>query len=634
MYYGVGIWGTRELWNHSRTFAYAELAGIKDKGLHLERPACVMPSYCDGDDGIYRTPELDNAPWYDPSFSESKDAAGIYVTDIGGLESFGSREVVPTAFGSTVSRVNPLPKTLTISAVLVGKTCCATQYLLRWLTARLQEKSCLDGSDTSSLSLYDCCVDTAGLSQEQVEQYLCGLYQVKTVAFPSVDEKLGTCCDDCTGSTLSVSWTFVVGNPRIYKKYELVSVDGSWSDEVFCVDFDCLPCEPEETLTVEHVHQKTRLPIKLKDDGTFCPIGWEVDEDHFPPEDAWIDIVEVEAENRPLQIAVGYNRTWQALGWDPTLVDLCNVNIAIAKACSNTGITRTLPEECSELDAPARRLGIELTVTSTGGGTWVEQGWNFDAFGPLPPLFSELFVVNECGCTVGLEEAKVVLSPDLTWLPNNFSFSGILPPIGFSGLRVHRSYPGTYVATEQVPVADAFKGSFRHTVAPPSPYEVVGSSYCQPLEWVRQCVRIPFETSVIRGEPYIEFHSGSADLYNFKAEFYRLASPSDGCLCDEDIDVWACKEPDFVIQAGRSIPKDSILIFDPRLRSYTIYYDNVGYDASGFVSGKDGGNPFFFEFPECFGVCVVLTAEVHNGVKPAQDSMVTVGYIPYMLVGV
>src|SRR5690606_20259608 len=102
MYSGYGHACGVERWNNER--GGASRTGRPLPGIPCLRPATAVVNdcgcetahclYCDqgsGEDGAYLSPELDDAPWYDPDIPESAEFAGLFVEDITGFDSTVTR---------------------------------------------------------------------------------------------------------------------------------------------------------------------------------------------------------------------------------------------------------------------------------------------------------------------------------------------------------------------------------------------------------------------------------------------------------------------------------------------------------------------------------------------------------------
>lgn len=638
-----GMFNIDELWCNKRTYAYKNGVGSGAGLLRLKNPGCdnlpLVTTKPPGD--IFVDPASDGAPWYDTAYPESADFYGLWVTEVTGFDTLGSRDVTSTPFGSTVGRRRLDPKTITVTGWLVGKNCCATQYGYRWLSNQLMERNCIDGSETSILSLYDCCPtdeQVQGLTEEEViEKYFRSGYECKVAKHPQIIQKIGSCCNNCDSTDIEIQFTFVVQNPKWYRKVQLALEGEAWPEDIQCLDFGCDPCPAEPTVEVSRTYQKTRFPVSISRDRTYCPVGdYDISEYFDEPTHGYLDIVNIETTNTALQISVSYTGTWTAIGWDPTEVDLCDVNIEIVEAVQGGSVTPP-GATITAVGDNRRMLPVDLTTTSSTGGTWVASGWTHStsASAAFPPLYSELIVLSDCGCDEGGQGCEVVLYEDLTWEPFEFNYVGILPPSGCSGLSVRRATPGTYTVIEEVPVSEAFLGCNVVAAAPPDPFAGLSSCYCQPVEWVELAQQINFSDGIERAQPYLEVFAGSSPLYNFRADFYALPDGTASWVADgvltEDL---SCVEPEFSIRVGRSIPANSRYVYSPQNNRIFLVYDDVEYDYSASTSGINGSSPYFFEFPECFGVVVVISAEVHNGDLPAADSTITLGYAPFVYVGV
>lgn len=645
MWADYGVFGTHELWNNNRTAEYVNKAGITDGGFRVVKAPCDrLPLICDAPPGdIYTDPVVDAAPWHDAAFPESGDVAGLWVTDITDFSNLGSRDVTVTPFGATTSRRKLDAKTLTVTGWIVGRTCCAAQYYYRWLCNRLMERSCDTGDETSMLSMYDCCPDSdesVGFTDQQlIDKYLRAMYNVKVAKDPTIIQKLGNCCGSgCGATSIEVQWTYVLENPKLYRQTQLAVESVVWPTDVQCMDFDCTPCPTEATVEVERTYQKTRFPVSVSVDGTWCPVGdWEMADYFDNPSWGYLDIVNINTQSTALQISVSYLGTWSVVGdWDPTDIDLCNVNIEIVQAVQGGSVVAP-GATITAVGTNKRVLPVNLTTTSSTGGTWVPQGWTHStsASAAFPPLYSELAVFTDCGCTFGDDGCELVLNDDGTWEPFEFSYVGILPPYGCDSMSVRRSRAGTYTVLEDVPVSEAFRGCNISAVSPPDPFAGLTSCYCQPLEWVEYAAQMNFSSPIERAEPYLEFYSGDAALYNFRVDFYALpsavASWVTAGVLTEDL---SCVEPDFAIRVGDSIPADSTYIYEPQTGSIRLSYGGEVYDYSASTSGVNGASPYFFQFPECYGVVAVVTAEVHNGDVPSSLATMSLGYAPFVYVGV
>lgn len=152
-----------EIVNAARLKAYVD-NGIVPYGFD------ILCNGCDGLDAIlpcidsdppvggYQLPELDPAPWYDVAAPESQNFAGLLVTSVT-ISAPYSRTTTPNiGQGQTLGRLKLKGRTIVVTGWLIGKTCCAAQYGLRWLTTALGDEPCSGGGcGGCSLEFLDCC---------------------------------------------------------------------------------------------------------------------------------------------------------------------------------------------------------------------------------------------------------------------------------------------------------------------------------------------------------------------------------------------------------------------------------------------------------------------------------------------
>lgn len=108
----------------------------------------------------YGYPSTDQAPWYSDSIPESGDFLGFLPVEFEGLGSTYAREVFETINGGGVlGRLRPQPRTLTWRGLFFGRTACAAEYGLRWMTSRLAATVGCEGCSGGELDILYCCVD-------------------------------------------------------------------------------------------------------------------------------------------------------------------------------------------------------------------------------------------------------------------------------------------------------------------------------------------------------------------------------------------------------------------------------------------------------------------------------------------
>lgn len=156
--------GGEEIVNDARTLAYLN-AGYGHPSLRITG-GCSCPNIqelIECGSAPYTTPMSDPAPWFDSSVPESADFAGFLVTEFEGLGSTYTRTNVDKITGGAIlGRLRPAARTLTWRGYLFGRSDCAVQYGLKWLTANLRGTNCVCGGE--DLDLLYCCPEVSGVA--------------------------------------------------------------------------------------------------------------------------------------------------------------------------------------------------------------------------------------------------------------------------------------------------------------------------------------------------------------------------------------------------------------------------------------------------------------------------------------
>lgn len=147
----------QEIINDARTLRYLD-AGYGPPNLQING-GCSCPNIQEliecGEDP-YDTPISDPAPWYDASAPESGDFAGFLVSEFEGMGSTYTRNTTDKITGGSVlGRLRPGPRTMTWRGFLFGRSDCAVQYGLSWMTANLVGSNC--DCNGEELDILVCC---------------------------------------------------------------------------------------------------------------------------------------------------------------------------------------------------------------------------------------------------------------------------------------------------------------------------------------------------------------------------------------------------------------------------------------------------------------------------------------------
>jgi hypothetical protein len=231
-----------EVANACRVIAYTQ-AGLKPHTTTVGNCCCgdLAPIL---DDDPYTLPADDDAPWYDPAEPDSADFAGLLVTEIEGLDSAPIQRPVTQRIGdgAVIGRRRYGPRTITVTGVLLGRTSCAVDYGLRWLSSVLQGSlGCGPGScGGDDLEYMTCCptVDAEGgccagpcTAQTCAEGVFRTLKDVALTEGPTVVQRIGGSCGCCPGQALQVQFTLTAGRPHALRAPIAIGESITWPPE-------------------------------------------------------------------------------------------------------------------------------------------------------------------------------------------------------------------------------------------------------------------------------------------------------------------------------------------------------------------------------------------------------------------
>ncbi|WP_371793821.1 hypothetical protein OIE91_11125 [Streptomyces albidoflavus] len=276
--------GGVEIANHTRLEEYLQSVGspLDSAG------ACGCPTLTADmvGDAPYSNPADDEAPWWDPDVPESEEFAGLMVLSIEGLDEYPMRRTVTNSVvgGGAIGPARSVPRTITVTGVLLGSTCCGVEYGLHWLAEAL--RGCTGGlCDGDCMTLFNCC-PPEGMSQEEfLARHRRSLRRVALVDGPRVISRSGTGCTagECTtgADLLTVEFVLTAGSPWLWTDpTPLLEVPPPSDDSDACVTW-CLHGAPPATYCLDVAEEcpPGALAAPVTDDGTACPEGWPVHEE-------------------------------------------------------------------------------------------------------------------------------------------------------------------------------------------------------------------------------------------------------------------------------------------------------------------------------------------------------------------
>lgn len=281
-----------EVVNAARLKAYVD-NGIVPSKFEIRATGCdgltsILPCVdSEPPEGGYSLPELDGAPWYDPAAPESQNFAGLLVTSAVMSAPYARSVTNNIGVGGSLSRLKKQSRTLTVTGWLIGRTCCATQYGLRWLTAVLDDPPCGNarGCGGCDMDFLLCCpavgsgvddclrVDsTVYVRPSEDDEYERGadffrrMHDVGVIDGPNVLDCKGSSCGCGCGALLQVEFTLAIGDPYLYTIGEME------------LDAEPLPvCEDLDTCDV------TWVLCEPGDEALSCPSGTDCATDPLDP---------------------------------------------------------------------------------------------------------------------------------------------------------------------------------------------------------------------------------------------------------------------------------------------------------------------------------------------------------------
>ncbi|WP_406177960.1 hypothetical protein [Streptomyces canus] len=142
------------------------------------------------------------APWYDPDVPESAQFAGFLPLDFDGVDDYPVRRTVTNAVvgGGALGPARVQPRTITVTGILLGATCCAVEYGLHWLAEALQGctgSAC--GGDC--VQMLKCCPGDEQTPAEFLARYRRTFRRVALVQGPTVTARKGD--GSCTAGQCS-----------------------------------------------------------------------------------------------------------------------------------------------------------------------------------------------------------------------------------------------------------------------------------------------------------------------------------------------------------------------------------------------------------------------------------------------
>lgn len=213
--------GLQELWNLSRLQAYLTNVGSPfTSGAAVCGCDTLTPAMVDlTDDTVYTTPATDPAPWYDVDAPESAFFLGFMPLTMSGLDDNPrTRNVTNTVGGGGIfGPQRDLPRTVTVTGLLIGATCCAAEYGLHYLSEALA--GCTgDTCEGDCITMFNCCPDAATTKAAFNAAHRRTFRRAALVSGPTVTDRVGNgrCSAGACGAggdIIQVEFVIVAASP-------------------------------------------------------------------------------------------------------------------------------------------------------------------------------------------------------------------------------------------------------------------------------------------------------------------------------------------------------------------------------------------------------------------------------------
>lgn len=254
--------GGQELWNVLRTQAYLENVGSPfTTGASWCSCETLTAAMLDDSDG-YSTPTLDPAPWYDADLPDSAGFLGFLPLTVSALEDNTRARNVTNAVGGggIFGPSRQLPRTITVTGLLVGDSCCSVEYGLHYLSEALA--GCTgDTCDGDCVEMFNCCPDAATTRAEFLADHRRTFRRTALVSGPTVTDRVGsggscakgTC--GANGDIIQVEFVLVAASPQPWTDViplldVTLPIGGTGGCIEWClshvVSDDDIPCDPGE----------------------------------------------------------------------------------------------------------------------------------------------------------------------------------------------------------------------------------------------------------------------------------------------------------------------------------------------------------------------------------------------------
>ena len=212
--------GSQEVWNTARLRAYLENVGSPfTSGAAICGCETLTAQILGEEDGEYTTPPEDPSPWFDPDLPVSGEYLGFLPLTVSGLEDNPRARTVTGAVGGggVFGPVRALPRTITVTGLLIGSSCCGAEYGMHYLSEALA--GCTgDSCEGDCVTVYNCCPGEELTAEEFNDRHRRTFRRTALVSGPTVLDRQGT--GSCArgscgggGDIIQVEFVLVAASP-------------------------------------------------------------------------------------------------------------------------------------------------------------------------------------------------------------------------------------------------------------------------------------------------------------------------------------------------------------------------------------------------------------------------------------
>jgi hypothetical protein len=204
---------------------------------------------------------IENAPWYTPARPESAEFAGVWIMDIGGMDSVPVQREIQESIcvGGVASRHRDTSRGITFSALVVACTNAGARYGLDWLNCVLRQSRRPGGVDLQYYRAHpeDTAADPLTLRRN--------MYGVVLTAAPTVVETAGHGQGDRhrQASIFRVEWEMAAANPYAYGSAVATVVNWDTTEEESITWAHAPDCEDSSSCDLPTIYNADCLPPEV-----------------------------------------------------------------------------------------------------------------------------------------------------------------------------------------------------------------------------------------------------------------------------------------------------------------------------------------------------------------------------------